>query len=91
MILKLKIDVKKIDRSKLFVGEKGTYLDCTILSNKDGVDQYGNAGMIVQDVSKEERLAGVRGAIIGNYKEFTPQGGTSIKHTDPKDSDDVGF
>ncbi len=52
MILKLKIDVTKIDKSRLFTGSKGTYLDATVLI-KDAPDQYGNDGMIVQDVTKE--------------------------------------
>ena len=90
MIIKVKIDVSKIDKTKLFKGEKGTYLDITLLENKNGIDQYGNSFMVVQDVSKEERLAGVKGAILGNGKIFQPQsGGTSLKHTNP--NDDVGF
>lgn len=68
MILKCKINVTKIDKSKLFAGKSGTYLDCTLLENRSGTDQYGNDGMIIQDVSKAEREAGTRGAIIGNYK-----------------------
>ena len=31
-------------------------------------DDYGNAGFISQDVTKEERQSGVRGEIIGNWK-----------------------
>lgn len=63
----LKIDVKKIDKSKLYVGDKGTYLDAAIIM-KDEPDQYGNIGMVVQNVSKEEREQGVKGAILGNVK-----------------------
>lgn len=68
MIIKVKIDCKKIDKSKLYIGEKGTYLDCTLLENRDGTDQYGNNFMVVQDVSKADREAGVKGAILGNAK-----------------------
>jgi hypothetical protein len=63
--IKLKIDVSKIDKSKLFKGQKGTYLDAVLFLN-DEVDQYGNNGMIVQSVTKEEREKGIRGAILGN-------------------------
>jgi hypothetical protein len=63
----IKIDVKKIEKAHLYVGEKGTYLDAVILM-KDEVDQYGNIGMITQSVSKEQRAAGVKGAILGNVK-----------------------
>jgi hypothetical protein len=68
MIIKCKIDVKKIAKEKLFQGKTALYLDCTLLENRDGVDQYGNSGMIVQDVTKAEREAGTRGAILGNFK-----------------------
>ena len=66
-ILRLKIDVTKIDKSHLFKGERGTYLDLTLMEN-DQVDEYGNAGFVSQSVSKEAREAGVKGPIIGNYK-----------------------
>ena len=68
MIIKCKINCGKIDKSKLFKGKSGTYLDVTLLENRDGVDQWGNDGMIVQDVTKEERERGVKGAILGNFK-----------------------
>lgn len=63
-----KINVNLIDKAKLFPGQKGKYLDIILLENRDGEDQYGNAGMVVQDTSKEERVADKRGAILGNYK-----------------------
>jgi hypothetical protein len=34
----------------------------------DEADQYGNWGMIVQSVSKEDKARGVKGAILGNVK-----------------------
>lgn len=69
MIIKVKLDVSKIDKAKLFKGEKGIYLDATILLKEDQpADGYGNHGMIVQDVTKEEREAGNKGPILGNVK-----------------------
>lgn len=65
----LKIDVSKIDKSRLFKGQKGTYLDATVFLD-DEPDQYGQHGMITQDVGKEERDNGTRGAILGNAKIF---------------------
>lgn len=61
-----KIDVLKIDKTKLFKGTKGTYLDIVLIETPG--DQYGNDYLIVQSVSKEERAAGKRGAILGNAK-----------------------
>ena len=68
-IIKLKIDVTKIDKAALYKGAKGTYLDATFFLN-DEADQYGNHGAIYQDISKERRDAGEKGAILGNGKVF---------------------
>jgi len=65
---RLKLDVTKIDKSAMFKGEKGTYLDITLLDNRDGTDQWGNDGMIVQDIGKQRREAGEKGPILGNWK-----------------------
>lgn len=61
-----KINCSKIDKTKLFKGEKGTYLDIALIETKD--DQYGNDYMIVQDLGKEARERGEKGAILGNAK-----------------------
>jgi hypothetical protein len=63
----LKINVKDIDKAKLFVGEKGVYLDAVIIMREEN-DEYGNIGMIVQSVTEEERKNGVKGKILGNAK-----------------------
>lgn len=68
-MINLKIDVTKIDKSKLFKGEKGTYLDAVLIETPE--NQYGNDYMIIQSVTKEERDQGIRGAILGNAKIFT--------------------
>jgi hypothetical protein len=68
MIISAKIDVSKIDKTKLFKGEKGTYLDITLLENRGGPDQYGNDFMVVQDLGKAARDKGEKGAILGNAK-----------------------
>lgn len=62
-----KIDVTKIDKAKLFKGAKGTYLDIVLIDTPNG--QYGDY-MVVQSVTKEERQAGVKGAILGNGKNM---------------------
>ena len=66
----LRIDVSKIEKERLYKGQKGVYLDATAFIDLDELDQYGNSGMITQDVSKEERDAGTKGAILGNTKVF---------------------
>lgn len=66
-LVKLKIAVDSIEKERLFRGKKHTYLDATVFLD-DQEDQYGNHGMITQDVSKEEREQGVKGPILGNAK-----------------------
>ena len=66
-ILRIKVDVTKIDKGALFKGTKGTYLDISVLMRAEE-DEYGNHGMAVQDLGQERREAGERGAILGNCK-----------------------
>jgi len=66
----LKLDVSKIDKQRLFKGQKGVYLDATVFIDLDQLDQYGNSGMITQDVTKQEKDNGVKGNILGNCKVF---------------------
>ncbi len=64
--IRVKVDVSKIDKTQLFKGAKGTYLDLYLYPTPD--DQYGNDFRVTQDVSKEARQAGQKGAILGNAK-----------------------
>ena len=68
-MISAKIDVTKIDKAKLFEGKNGAkYLDIVLMESPNNA--YGNDYMVVQSVSKEERLAGKRGAILGNGKNM---------------------
>lgn len=73
----LKLDVTKMDKARFFKGNKGTYCDCTVFIDLDEPDQYGNSGMITQDVTKEERDAGTKGPILGNAKVFWKDEGSA--------------
>ena len=77
----LKLDVTKIDKELLYKGNKGTYLGATIFLNLDEPDQYGNHGMITQDISQEARNAGQKGAILGNGKIFWSDSGQPSGNT----------
>lgn len=67
----LKINVTKIDKARLFKGQNGNvYLDATVFIDMNELDQYGNSGMITQDVTKDEKASGVKGNILGNCKVF---------------------
>lgn len=79
----LKIDVSKIDKERLYKGQKGTYLDAVIFLDLGEADQYGNHGMITQSVSKAEKESGVRGAILGNGKIIWRDGGDQVTPSRP--------
>ena len=82
--ISLKIDVTKINKEKMFKSQKGAvYLDAQVFVS-DELDQYGNNGMIVQAVSKEEREQGIQGAILGNCKIFWTDGGQPQQPKQPK-------
>ena len=68
--IEIRIDVTKIDKSRIYVGEKGKYLNLTTFVDTENKDQYGNHGFISQSTSKEERDAGVKPQILGNSKVF---------------------
>jgi hypothetical protein len=96
----LKIDVTKIDKERLYKGEKGTYLDAVLLFDTD-IDRFENNGMIVQSVTKDERLSGLRGEILGNAKllsipanstgEVRSKGKFGTEQTKVNPNDDLPF
>lgn len=65
-MLTLKIDVTKIDKAALYKGTKGTYLSLALIPTPRS--PYGDY-MVVQDLGKEKRLAGIKGPILGNASE----------------------
>lgn len=81
MIL-VKINTGKIDKTKLFKGEKGTYLDICLFESPN--DKYGNDYVVAQSVSKAEREAGKKGIIIGNGKIYGQNDGRKSKGGDPE-------
>ena len=68
--ISINIDVTKIDKARIVEGKKGKYIDVTAFIDLDEQDEYGNNGMVTQNVTKEEREAKVLGPILGNAKVF---------------------
>jgi hypothetical protein len=92
-MISAKINVSKILKEHLFKGEKGTYLDITLIENKEGTDQYGNDYFVVQDLGKEAREKGEKGPILGNAKvrgAKAPANPAPASTTVPKPVDDSG-
>ncbi len=95
--LRLKIDVTKIDKTHLFKGQKGTYLDATIFVDLDQQDQYGNNGMITQswkDAGKETPILG-NGAIFWREESAPAQSSANPQSQGGQpnfdDSDEIPF
>lgn len=84
--LTFSINLSKIDKQKLYKGEKGVYLNCVVFMN-DEPNEYDQVGTVVQSVSEEERKAGVKGVILGNVK---PMPAKESKPTQ-SDFDDLPF
>lgn len=96
--LSVRIDVTKIDKSRLYKGAKGTYLDLTTFVDTAVSDQYDNNGFISQTLDKEERGAGTKTPILGNVKVFYTDSGSADQGATAKESmsieeldDDVPF
>jgi len=68
--ISLKIDVTKIDKSRLFKGKKGTYLDITTFVDIHNPGEHGDHGFITQSLTKEEREQKVQLPILGNTTVF---------------------
>ena len=64
--MEVRIDVSKIDKARLYKGEKGTYLTMTAFVDPINADQYGNNGMVTHKKEQNEQQA----PILGNTKVF---------------------
>ena len=66
-LITVKIDITKVDMAKLFHGKNGAqHLDIVLNPSRESKD--GDTHFIVLGVTKQEREAGIRGAIVGNAK-----------------------
>ena len=91
--IEVKIDVTKIDKARLYQGEKGKYLTMTTFVDTDTKDEYGNNGFISESTTKEERLSGMQRPILGNVKVFhkDAQPGHAPVAAPANEYDDVPF
>jgi len=85
--ISISIDVTKIDKARLFKGEKGTYIDLTTFVDLDEADQYGKNGFISQSQTKDERQGGAENLpILGNCKVFWKGESTQASPQQQRDS-----
>lgn len=89
--LSVKIDVTKIDKSRIFEGKKGKYIDLTTFFDTEEMDQYENNGFISQATTKEEREQGVQTPILGNVKVFYKDGESSASQAPTQSTNSADF
>ena len=92
-LLKLKIDVSKIDKTKLYKGSKGNYLDLDVWINEDEEQDWKKVS-VNQSLSKEERDAKAQKVFCGNGElkfgwDETPKSQASGSSPPADDDDDV--
>ena len=75
-MIKLKINVSNIDKTRLVKGEKGIYLDAVLIPTPNS--EYCDY-MIVESLTKEEREKGTKGNIIGNASEYKKEATAEIQ------------
>lgn len=89
-------------KRSLYEGRNGKYLSLVLWENRDGEDQYGNHGFVTLDMSKEDREAGKRSPILGNWKDLDRKKPAQDSHNQAKanayqpqpeedESDDIPF
>ena len=83
-LIDLKIDVTKIDKRKLYVGKKGTYLNITVALN-DEPDQYGNDVSVWENQSEEERKVKAPKNYLGNGKTVWQSDAQTVPAANPTD------
>ena len=87
--LNIQINVNKIDKERMFKGDKGTYLNLTTFVDTTAKNKYDANGFISQTTTKEEREQKLQTPILGNVNVFYTDGGQE-SYTKPKIADD-GF
>jgi len=75
--VRIKINVSMILKEWLFAGKKGKYLDATVFLTPNDEGQYGDHGMVTQDVPQAVSQADPtvkQGPILGNCTVFWSEG-----------------
>ena len=83
-----------LDANAVHVGEKGSYLDLTLIPNRDGPDKYGYTGFAAVNLPKDRREAGEKGPIVGNWKPIVrgnPATPPAQSPPEPDGQDDMPF
>ena len=82
--VELKIDVTKIDKSRIYNGQKGKYLAMTVFIDPDNAGQYGDHGMITHAKIEGEQKTPEHLPILGNAKVFWRDSGAQNSNQAPQ-------
>lgn len=92
-MIKVKIDLKKLDKELFFNADSGAvYADLVLIETPNSkFSDY----MLVQDLPKERREAGEKGPIVGNASRLMPKSDPQASAADaapgPGTKDDLPF
>ena len=65
-MIALTLELGRINKTRIFTGKTGKkYLSFILV---DARDQFGNDGQVRHSVTKEERMAGRKGEIVGTWR-----------------------
>lgn len=93
-LLSVKIDVKKLDKSRFFQGKNGAvYCDLDVWLN-DEADEWGNHGSVNQSQTKQERQNKEKKTFVGNARKIWGWDDAPIKSDAPEtkaEDEDIPF
>lgn len=92
-LIGIKIDVTKLDKSRFFKGQKGTYAKLDIWVS-DEKNRFGYDVSVSESMSKEDREANVKRNYVGEGKKligWDDNSSTSNYSSESTDNDDVPF
>lgn len=87
-MIKISVDVTKLDKNKFFVGKKGTYADLLVIATPNS--KYDHDYMVKQDTKEGENLSDQ--PVVGNGRNLG--GGKKINTSAPAsqpDADEIPF
>jgi len=64
-----KINYSKIDKSAIYEGRNGKYIDLVFFENRDGEDRFGNLGFICQDLARNAAWPGRKGRSLATGRK----------------------
>jgi hypothetical protein len=85
MIIRATIKLSAIDKKRFYVSPKtGEKYMSIVLMDSRYPSKYKDDGMITEDITQEEREAGTKGNILGNFKFVVREHAQQVETKTPK-------